>query len=63
MTIAGKAVPIEFPTTITTEGDTATARGQFRLDRRDYGVGASYADESTVGFGVEVTLDLTAQRQ
>lgn len=63
MTIAGKAVPIEFPTTITTEGDTATARGQFRLDRRDYGVGANYADESTVGFGVEVTLDLTAQRQ
>ncbi|MTH36354.1 cytochrome B [Paracoccus limosus] len=63
MTIAGKAMPLEFPATITTEGDTATARGQFRLDRRDYGVGASYADEGTVGFGVEVTLDLTAKRQ
>lgn len=63
MTIAGKAVPLEFPATITTEGDTATARGQFRLDRRDYGVGAGYADETTVGFGVDVTLDLTAKRQ
>lgn len=63
MTIAGKAMPLEFPATITTQGDTATARGQFRLDRRDYGVGASYGDESTVGFGVDVTLDLTAKRQ
>lgn len=63
MTIAGKAMPLEFPATITTQGDTATARGQFRLDRRDYGVGAGYADEGTVGFAVEVTLDLTAKRQ
>ena len=62
LTIAGKSVPAELPFVLAIEGDTATASGEMRLDRRDFGVGAGYADESTVGFGVRVHFELTAQR-
>ena len=45
------------------EGDTATAKGRMQIDRRDFGIGAGYADESTVGFAVGIGFDLTARRQ
>ena len=48
---------------LTLDGDRATARGTLTVDRRDFGVGAGYADESTVGFGVAIRFDLTASRQ
>lgn len=63
LTIAGKAVPAELPFALTIEGDTATAKGRMQVDRRDFGVGAGYADESTVGFAVTISFDLTARRQ
>ena len=63
LTIAGKAVPAELPFALKIDGDTATAKGRMQLDRRDFGVGAGYADESTVGFAVGVGFDLTARRQ
>jgi hypothetical protein len=34
--------------------------GTTRLDRTDFGIGA--ADEGTLGFGVDVSLNLTAAR-
>ena len=34
-----------------------------QVDRRDFGIGAGYADESTVGFAVAISFDLTAARQ
>ena len=63
LTIAGKAVPAELPFALKIDGDTATAKGRMQLDRRDFGVGAGYADESTVGFAVGISFDLTARRQ
>lgn len=63
MTLAGTEAPITLPFDLTINGDTATMTGQTVLDRRDFGIGAGYADESTVGFNVTVDVALTAARQ
>ena len=62
LTVAGQTRPATLPFDLTIAGDQATARGTLTLDRRDFGVGATYADESTVSFPVLVTVDLTATR-
>ena len=41
---------------------TAQMEGTTVLDRRDYGIGQAYDNESTVGFPVEVSVKLTATR-
>jgi cytochrome b561/polyisoprenoid-binding protein YceI len=61
LTLVGKTVPVTLEFTLETDGVTAKMNGTARLDRRDFGIGAGYVDESTVGFGVDVTVDLTAQ--
>lgn len=63
MSLAGAEAPISLPFTLSIDGDTATMTGQTVLDRRDFGIGTGYADESTVGFGVTVDVALTATRQ
>lgn len=63
MTLAGAEAPVTLPFDLQIESDTATMTGQTALDRRDFDVGAGYADESTVGFTVTVDVDLTATRQ
>ncbi len=63
LSIAGQTIEAELPFDLTIEGETAKASGQMQLDRRDFGIGAGYADESTVGFAVAVSFDLTATRQ
>lgn len=63
LTIAGKTVDAELPFDLVLEGDNATASGMMKVDRRDFGVGAGYADESTVGFTVAIKFDLTATKQ
>ena len=62
LTLTGSTVPVTLPFTLTIEGDTAVMSGAATLDRRDFGIGASYDDESSVGFTVEVAVDLTATR-
>lgn len=54
-------VPLAF--TLAIDGDTATMEGTARIDRRTFNIGQTYADESTVAFGVDVAVDLTASRQ
>ncbi|RQP05152.1 MAG: cytochrome B [Paracoccus sp. BP8] len=63
LTIAGQTVEADLPFELTLQGDVAQAQGQMRVDRRDFGIGAGYADESTVGFGVEIGFELSARRQ
>ena len=63
LTIAGKSTEAELPFALTLADDTATASGTMQVDRRDFGIGAGYADESTVGFAVAISFDLTAVRQ
>lgn len=63
LTLRGTEVPVVLPFTLTIEGDTATMSGQTTLDRRAFGMGASYPDEATVGFNVGVQIALTATRK
>jgi cytochrome b561/polyisoprenoid-binding protein YceI len=62
LTLRGTDVPVSLPFTLQITGDTATMAGNLALDRRDFGMGPSYADEKTVGFAVTVDVALTATR-
>lgn len=62
LSLRGKDHPVTLPFTLQITGDTATMTGTAQLDRRDFGIGASYADEATVGFAVEVRVALEAKR-
>lgn len=63
LTIAGKTMPATLPFSLQIDGDAATAKGRINVNRLDYGVGTGYADESTAGFTVKISFDLTAKRQ
>jgi cytochrome b561/polyisoprenoid-binding protein YceI len=60
--LRGAEVPVVLPFTLDIQGETARMAGALVLDRRDFGMGASYGDEATVGFAVQVAVALTAQR-
>lgn len=60
--LRGAEVPVVLPFTLEIADGTARMAGALTLDRRDFGMGASYGDEATVGFAVQVTVALTAQR-
>ncbi|MDX7951642.1 YceI family protein [Lichenihabitans sp. Uapishka_5] len=64
LTIRGAAKPVTLPFTLKLDGDTAHATGKATLTRTTWGVGqGDWASDQYVGFGVDVTLDLTAKRQ
>lgn len=62
LTLRGVDKPVTLPFTLQIDGDTATMTGETTLDRRDFGMGPSYPDESTVGFVVTVKVALRANR-
>lgn len=62
LTLHGTSHPVALPFTLQITGDTATMTGSTRLDRRDFGIGAGYTDEETVGFTATITVALTAKR-
>uniref|UniRef100_UPI001CD51EDC YceI family protein n=1 Tax=Xinfangfangia pollutisoli TaxID=2865960 RepID=UPI001CD51EDC len=62
LTLRGTDRPLTLPFTLQIDGDTAQMKGEVTLDRRDFGMGASYKDESSVGFAVTVSVALTATR-
>lgn len=62
LSLHGIEQPLTLPFTLIVTGETATMTGEVTLDRRDFGVGAGYADEETVGFSVTVKVALTATR-
>ncbi|MEM6940542.1 MAG: cytochrome b/b6 domain-containing protein [Pseudomonadota bacterium] len=62
LTIKETEVPITLPFSLNIEGDTATVQAEVSLDRRDFGIGASVGDESSLRFGVDVAITLTATR-
>jgi cytochrome b561/polyisoprenoid-binding protein YceI len=59
----GVQVPLQLPFSLVMNGNTATMTGITTIDRRAFGMGASYADESSVGFNATVTVNLTATRR
>ncbi|RPE66374.1 cytochrome b561 [Pacificibacter maritimus] len=62
VTLIGQTVPVLLEFDLQVDGTAAKMTGQALLDRRDFGMGQGYADESTVGFAVDITVELTAQR-
>ena len=63
LSLAGVEMPLALPFTLQITGDSAVMHGQTTLDRRDFGIGAKYPDEASVGFTVGITIDLTATRK
>jgi cytochrome b561/polyisoprenoid-binding protein YceI len=61
VTLIGQTVPVLLEFELQTDGVTATMTGIAQMDRRDFGMGAGYSDESTVGFVVDVDVNLTAK--
>ena len=62
LTIKGYEQPITMPFDLTIDGDTATVNGTVTLDRRNYHVGDSMTDEGSLGYSVDVAINLTATR-
>lgn len=58
----GVEQPVTLPFTLQITKNSAAMTGRLTLDRRDFGIGAGYSDEATVGFGVEIMVTLTATR-
>lgn len=63
LALHGAEKQIDLPFTLTIDGDRARMTGTARLDRRDFGIGAGYGDEETVGFAVDVAVSLEARRK
>ncbi len=62
LALRGVEIGLDLPFTLAIEGDAATMSGQATLDRRDFGMGETYPDESSVGFAVTLDIALRAQR-
>ncbi len=62
LTIKDNAVPVALPFDLVVTDDQAQMTGSLTLDRRDFGIGGSVTEESTLAFGVDITVNLTAQR-
>ncbi|MDA5555610.1 cytochrome b/b6 domain-containing protein [Shimia sp. MMG029] len=62
LALNGNEVATSLPFELTLEGDSAEMTGALELDRRSFHVGDTMTDESSLGFGVAVRVNLTATR-
>lgn len=62
LALRGVDQPVILPFALEIDGDSARMTGTATLDRRDFGMGQSYGDETSVGFAVGVEVTLTAGR-
>ncbi len=62
LTLKGIALPLTLPFTLDLDNDSATASGATTILRLDYDIGTSMPDESSLGFTVDLSFDLTARR-
>ncbi|MDE0852689.1 cytochrome b/b6 domain-containing protein [Yoonia sp.] len=62
LTLVEQTVPVTLDFDLYVTEGIATVSGGTLLDRRDFGMGAAYQDESSVGFSVDVLIELTATR-
>jgi cytochrome b561/polyisoprenoid-binding protein YceI len=63
VTIRDKSVDLVLPFTLDLQENTATMAGELQLNRLDFDVGTSQPTEESLGFGVVVTVNLTAERE
>lgn len=62
LTIRDQSVPIEMPFDLVIDGDIATVSGALSVDRREFNVGTGMTDPNSLGFAVDIKVDLTASR-
>ena len=62
LTIKDKTVPLIMPFRLSVNGDDANMQANLTLDRRDFGIGDNMADEGSLKFAVDVSVELTATR-
>lgn len=62
LTLRGVEQPVSLPFELTLDDETARVEGSTELDRRSFQIGTGMTDESQLGFGVSVSVDLTAVR-
>jgi polyisoprenoid-binding protein YceI len=62
LTLVGQTVPVTLNFDLVIINGVATVSGITAVDRRDFGMGAAYPDESSVGFSVGVEIKLTARQ-
>ncbi|MGA9253252.1 MAG: cytochrome b/b6 domain-containing protein [Roseobacter sp.] len=60
LTIKETTQPLVLPFTLDVSDGAARMSGQTDLDRRDYAVGLSQKDAASLGFSVDITVELTA---
>ncbi|MCF2905006.1 cytochrome b/b6 domain-containing protein [Octadecabacter sp. CECT 8868] len=60
LTLVGQTLPVTLDFDLVIADGVAEMSGTTTLDRRDFGMGAAYPDETSVGFSVEVLIVLTA---
>ncbi|NRB18936.1 MAG: cytochrome b/b6 domain-containing protein [Rhodobacteraceae bacterium] len=62
LTVRDQVVPLTLPFTLELHGDRAVMSGTVTLDRLDFDIGQSLPDEASLGFAVEVEINLNADR-
>ncbi len=62
LTLKGKTQSATLPFTLQRDGDSARALGTLTLDRSAFDIGSGYREQASLGFPVEVMVDLTATR-
>jgi len=63
LSLRGVDLPVTLPFTLEIANGVATMAGGTELDRRSFGMGSAYPDESSVGFMATVNVALTAERK
>jgi cytochrome b561/polyisoprenoid-binding protein YceI len=62
LVIRDTSLPVSLPFDLTLDGDRAQMTGALSLNRLDFGVGSTMPDESSLGFAVDISIDLRATR-
>lgn len=62
LTIRDKVLPLTLPFSLNMESNEAVMAASTSLNRLDFDIGRGMPDESSLGFGVAVQIDLTATR-
>ena len=62
LSIKDSTLPLSMPFRLSVEGDNANMQANLTLSRIDFGIGANMPDESSLGFSVDVQIELTATR-
>ncbi len=63
LSIRDKSIDIVLPFDLSLQDNTATVSGKVQLDRLDFDVGTSQPTEDSLGFAVDVAVNLTASRE